>query len=159
MSMRVDFIEALLKNPLSDHSRRLKRNLLIFAVASIVLVKFGLVPTKIENLGIVFSQENKEALLTILKFVCIYYLVAFYINMYADSSILLLHAMKSTAGDDSEKLSFGLLKRYYYIKGAGSIWKDGKGLLVTGMLRTFIETTFPLLFCLYALYLLDQYNP
>ena len=66
-----------LRDPLSEVTRKERRLLLSVALLGIVLVKTGLVPSKVSALGIEFSQTNQQSILRVLAFVVIYFLCAF----------------------------------------------------------------------------------
>src|SRR5437870_1539440 len=56
-------VEALLRDPLSEVNRKERRSLLGVSAIAILIGKTGLVPTKIENLGITFTEPGRAALL------------------------------------------------------------------------------------------------
>jgi hypothetical protein len=78
--------QILLREPLSEDTRKERRNLLAISTIGIALVKTGLIPTKISALGIEFSQSNQRALLYILLAMIIYFFLTFAI--YAISDVL-----------------------------------------------------------------------
>jgi len=75
-----------LKDPLSDVTRKERRTLLGVSALGIVMVKTGLVPTKISALGIDFSPTDQKTILQAVAVVVIYFLVAFI--TYAASDFL-----------------------------------------------------------------------
>ena len=75
-----------LRDPLSEVTRKERRLLLSTALLGIVLVKTGLVPSKVSALGIEFSQTDQQSILRILAFVVIYFLCAF--TLYGLSDFL-----------------------------------------------------------------------
>lgn len=76
--------ETLVADPLSSVTRNERRSLLVLSVIGIAIVKTGLVPSKIEALGIEFSPGDQKSLLNILGMVNLYLLVAFSIYALAD---------------------------------------------------------------------------
>lgn len=70
-------IEILLKDPLSDVTRRERRLLLGACAIAITMVKTGLVPSKISALGIDFSPGDQKSLLWIAALVVFYFVGAF----------------------------------------------------------------------------------
>ncbi len=74
----------LLKDPLREETRKERRNLLGTSAVGIVMVKTGLIPTKISALGIEFSDTNRVTLLRILAGITVYFLVAFIIYAISD---------------------------------------------------------------------------
>lgn len=77
-------IEHLLREPLSEITRKERRILLGVSAFGIAVAKTGLVPTKISTLGIEFSQAESSTLLKMLAAVVIYFLVAFLIYAVSD---------------------------------------------------------------------------
>lgn len=55
-----------LSDPLSELTRKERRNLLIASTVGIAVAKIGIIPEKISALGIDFSSSNKGALLLLL---------------------------------------------------------------------------------------------
>jgi hypothetical protein len=78
--------QVLLKDPLSVETRKERRNLLAISALGIVMVKTGLVPTKISVLGVEFSQSNQTALLYTIAGIAIYFLLAFIFYALSDYS-------------------------------------------------------------------------
>ena len=78
--------QALLKDPLSQETRKERRSLLAVSALGLIIVKAGLVPTRIAALGIEFSQADRTTLLWSLALITIYFLVAFLFYALADYS-------------------------------------------------------------------------
>lgn len=76
--------DLLLHDPLSNETRQERKMLLGVSMLGIVLVKTGLVPTKLSALGVDFDKANQQALLKILALVTLYFAVAFLIYAAAD---------------------------------------------------------------------------
>ena len=76
--------ELLLDDPLKEVTRKERKMLLAVSVLAIVLVKTGLVPTKISALGVEFNETHQQALLLIVSLVDIYFLSAFVIYASTD---------------------------------------------------------------------------
>ncbi len=79
-------VEAMLRDPLSDVARKERRSLLGVSVIAILVGKTGLVPAKIENLGVTFTAPERTALLWVFMMVVVYYTLAF--AFYATSDFL-----------------------------------------------------------------------
>lgn len=79
----------LLSDPLSKETRVERKTLLAFSAIGIVVVKTGLIPSKIVALGIEFSATDKAMFLKALACVIVYFVVAFLI--YAWSDYLIFH--------------------------------------------------------------------
>ena len=90
------FAEIFVSDPLSKVTRTERRVLLGVSAIGIAIVKTGLVPSKIAALGIEFEQADKRALLRIIGFVVLYFLVAF--ALYAASDYFAWRYRYTTAG-------------------------------------------------------------
>ena len=76
--------QILLKDPLSKETRTERRILLGASAVGIVIVKTGLVPSKISALGIEFNQTDQHSLLRAVAAVIVYFLFAFLIYAGSD---------------------------------------------------------------------------
>jgi len=79
-----DHIEILLKDPLSEITRKERRSLLGVSAIGIAMVKIGLVPSKIPAFGIEFSQTNKLSFFIVLAAIVCYFLLAFLVYAIPD---------------------------------------------------------------------------
>ena len=77
-------LESILKDPLTEASRKERRTLLSVSLLSIMVVNAGLIPTKIQALGIELTAANQNAFRMILVVVLAYYIVAFAIYGLSD---------------------------------------------------------------------------
>jgi hypothetical protein len=85
MTVKVDSLaEVAVRDPLSETTRKERRGLLGVGIVIICIIKTGMLPTKIEALGIEFSQTDQKYLFHILAAVVIYYLAAFLIYAVSD---------------------------------------------------------------------------
>lgn len=73
-----------LHDPLSEVTRKERTMLLGISMLGLVIVKVGIVPTKIAALGVEFDKANQLALLGIIAMITLYFLVAFLIYAAAD---------------------------------------------------------------------------
>jgi hypothetical protein len=78
-------VEVMLRDPLSDVARRERRSLLGISAVAILVGTSGLIPQKIENLGITFSIPEQTALLRVFTAVVVYYVAAFLIYAMGDA--------------------------------------------------------------------------
>ena len=69
--------EVDLADPLSAVTRKERRNLLIAASVSILMAWAGLVPTRIDSLGVTFTASQRAAILLSAVLAVMYFLVAF----------------------------------------------------------------------------------
>jgi len=76
--------EVRLKDPLSEVTRNERRTLLGLSAVAIVMLRSGLVPSKISALGIEFDHADQRALLGVLALVIAYFLCAFLIYAASD---------------------------------------------------------------------------
>lgn len=77
-------VEVLLRDPLSDVTRKERKFLLAVCAIAITIVKTGLVPTKISALGVDFSPTDQKSILVILSIIVAYFLAAFLIYAVSD---------------------------------------------------------------------------
>lgn len=78
--------EVTLRDPRSEVTRKERRTLLGASAIGILILRTGLVPSKIAALGIEFNQADQKALLGALGAIVVYFLVAFMI--YASSDLV-----------------------------------------------------------------------
>jgi hypothetical protein len=76
--------EIRLRDPLSETTRTERRNLLAISVIGLIIVKTGLVPSKISALGIDFSFTDQVLLFRALSAITGYFLLAFVIYAASD---------------------------------------------------------------------------
>lgn len=79
----VNFSE-LLGNPLSEITRKERRNLLFASTAGIAIAKMEIVPTKLSMLGVDFLPPAQSAFLVLVAVVVAYFIFAFIIYGIAD---------------------------------------------------------------------------
>jgi len=73
-----------MRDPLRELTRKERRTLLGVSIVSIGIVKTGLIPTEISNLGIKFAPADQSALLKVLAACVGYFLIAFVIYWVSD---------------------------------------------------------------------------
>jgi len=78
---------SLFSAPLTEVSRKSRRNLLAVSAIVFAIAFMGLIPTKMESLGIEFSPENQNSFLIIVLFLLVYFGIAFLIDAGMDFSI------------------------------------------------------------------------
>ena len=79
-----DHTSIILKDPLSDLSRKERRSLLATAAVGLVIVEADVLPSKISALGIEFDSTNQAVLLIAIACVIGYFLSAFAIYAWSD---------------------------------------------------------------------------
>lgn len=77
-------VTAILSDPLSKETRSDRKTLLGITAFAIMVVKTGLIPTKISTLGIEFSPTDKVMLLKVIAAVIVYFIVAFVVYGITD---------------------------------------------------------------------------
>ncbi len=77
-------IEVRVRDPFRDLTRKERRNLLAISAIAWAIVKTGLVPTQISNLGITLTTKDQSALLKVLAVLVGYFLLAFIIYAVSD---------------------------------------------------------------------------
>src|SRR5262249_9795049 len=77
-------VGARLRDPLSEVGRKERRSLLAVAMVAILVGHTGLVPEKIQNLGITFAAPERVKLLWVAVAVVVYYLIAFIVYAVND---------------------------------------------------------------------------
>lgn len=143
--------QILLKDPLSEVTRKERRTLLGVSAIGILMVETGLVPTKISALGIEFSLAERAALLKALAAVVIYFLAAFF--LYAGSDFLawrlsLYSAVSELRARRSQSLRIGQEGPGGFLVSS-RIWSTAAGL--TSVLRASFEFLIPVLVAIYAI--------
>jgi hypothetical protein len=76
--------EVILRDPLSDVTRKERSYLLGISIAGIVMVRTNLVPSRITALGITFEETDRKILIFLVGLVAAYFLAAFVLYAIAD---------------------------------------------------------------------------
>jgi hypothetical protein len=82
----------LLQDPLSKVSRQERTRLLLSSMCGLVVAKAGIIPNKVESLGIEFTSSNRKAMAVLLAVVVLYFLLAFVIYSFFDILLAFLGA-------------------------------------------------------------------
>jgi hypothetical protein len=80
----ISFREIILRDPLSDVTRKERSYSLGISLAGIVMVRTDLVPSRITTLGITFQETDRKTLFFLVGLVAAYFLVAFLLYGIAD---------------------------------------------------------------------------
>jgi len=105
----------MLSDPLSEVTRKERRNLIGSALTYIIVVKLELVPSKISALGIELSSPAQDTFLSIFALIVCYFLCAF--GLYAISDVLVWrqrfqqYLERDDAADLTGVISSRLLKK------------------------------------------------
>jgi len=89
-------------DPLSAHTRSLRKLLLISSVVAAAVAKAGLVPTQISALGLQFSQADRGSILWLIGAVVLFALVSFLVVALADFSAWRMSLYASSWEEESE---------------------------------------------------------
>jgi hypothetical protein len=73
-----------IREPLTETTRRARRNTLVASVVGIVVVEASLIPTKIVAFGITFNQSNQESFLTLILLLVWYFAITFMVYLYSE---------------------------------------------------------------------------
>jgi hypothetical protein len=76
--------DAMIKDPLSDPTRRVRKNLLGTSLVGLAMVYMNLFPSQISALGISFSTTDQRVLLLLIGSVTSYLLIGFTLYGFAD---------------------------------------------------------------------------
>lgn len=74
----------LIKDPLSEVTRRERKTFLGVSILAIAVIKANLIPNKIAAFGIEIDHVNHQALVTLLTAVVVYFLLVFIAYAYSD---------------------------------------------------------------------------
>lgn len=71
-------------DPLTAHTRGVRKSLLISSVIAIAVAKTGFIPTKISALGLEFSQADRGSMLWLIGTVVAFFLLSFLVSAFGD---------------------------------------------------------------------------
>lgn len=151
-------VQISLQDPLNKVTRQERKMLLITSTIGVLIVKAGLIPSKISALGIELDSANQHAFQVILAFVVIYFLVAFVLYGVSDFlswRIAYNEASKLTYQNFFDDFTRGSLAsdKKYYPKEWVPMWPRKLAFYVS-VLRAFFEFFLPVVFSVYAIFLL-----
>lgn len=89
-------------DPLSSHTRSVRKSLLIASVLAAAVGKAGLIPTQISALGLEFSQADRGSLLLLLGVVVLFMLVSFVVAAAADFAAWRMSLFASSWEEEAE---------------------------------------------------------
>ena len=147
-------VEAMLRDPLTDVARKERRSLLGISMVAVLVGKTGLVPEKIENLGITFTAPERAALLWVLLAIVVYYTFAFV--SYATSDLLTYrHAVHLGRQEiRRQRLADANVKDNLTKPGdpeASSPWRLTRWVTPASVFRAIFDFVVPVLVAIYAL--------
>jgi hypothetical protein len=153
----------LLGDPLREVTRKERRALLAVSIPALIVAKTGILPGKIESIGIEFPVTGKPALLLIFAGVVAYFLLVFII--YAVSDFIV---WQRSYHELIDRLAFENAERQYKAEQAGATnvvigieavdtrreaWKSTlrKAIGPTSVARALVEFLLPIVIGLFAL--------
>lgn len=71
-------------DPLSQHTRSVRKSLLVSSVIAIVVATTGFIPTKVSALGLEFSQSDRGSMLWLIGVIVAFFLLSFLVAAFAD---------------------------------------------------------------------------
>jgi hypothetical protein len=161
--------EIRLQDPLSKVTRTERRNLVAASFIGVVISQTGLVPSKINALGIEFDHADQKALLRMFAAVVIYFLLAFLV--YAGSDLVawrsaLLSAIAERARAEEMLTQERALTMKYEFKPTSDVpfaqrarfWSRTLG-RPTSVARAMFEFLLPVIIALYAVAVLATTPP
>lgn len=88
-------------DPLTPHTRGVRKSLLVTSVIAIAVAKTGFVPTKISALGLEFSQADRGSMLLLVGAVVVFFLVSFLVAAFGDFMAWRMSRMAKAWDEDS----------------------------------------------------------
>lgn len=99
---------AVLDDPVSEQTRKVRRALLGFSAAGILAAKGRIIPKKISAFGLEFQDLNQEAIVSVSAMIMIFFVLSFFIYSVSDFQLIRikfrayrgdLKTVKADAGD------------------------------------------------------------
>ncbi|MDR3579158.1 MAG: hypothetical protein P4L44_04240 [Oryzomonas sp.] len=147
--------EILLKDPLSELTRKERRMLIVVSSIAITMIKTGLVPSKISALGVEFTTANQSSILNMIAYIIVYLLVAFAIYAFSDFVEWRVNFYKSIISSNEqelmatfaynvEKSDVGELKKIIQnLKNKSILWNSTSK--PVSIVRILLDIVFPIL--------------
>jgi hypothetical protein len=142
----------LIRDPLSDVTRKERRTLLGISALGTIMVKANILPQKISALGIDFGEINKTVLLRSIALLTTYFLITFFV--YAVSDFLAWRVAIQTSLLDSltsSKEKGESTPNNIYFSRLARLGRIAKPI---SALRATLEFIFPICFAIYAIIVL-----
>ena len=90
-------------DPLSQHTRGVRKSLLIASVIAIAVAKTGFIPTKISALGLEFSQADRGSMLWLIGAILAFFLISFMVSSVGDFMAWKMSQMAKSWEEDSDE--------------------------------------------------------
>ena len=151
-----------LGDPLTEVSRKERRNLLIASTVGVLMAQVGLVPNEISALGIHFPAPAQSSFLVLMAIIVLYFICAFLIYAIADSIIWLKkrHDYLVSVEIAAETATPDDLEQWNLVNVPDISWYY-RWTPLAAYVRVFFEFVIPLLVGLYAFVVLifRSYHP
>lgn len=169
MSENINNIEEIIKDPLSEETRKSRKSLLAFSFIGIMMVYTGFVPTKIESMGIQFSESDQNLILISLGIVVTYFLFSFFIYGVSDFLIVRIKILNNWKSYLDKQIEIAekpdkkyeaaqalhlAIEKQNVIKAFKNFKYINLSSKVISVFRTFLEFFIPVLIALYSIYIL-----
>lgn len=140
-----DFQEIFLSSPISEITRKVRRNLLIFSVSLVMILKGDLVPTSVEPLGISISPDKQAIIPNFLGLIVIYYLVKFFLYVQVDGKLFVYRAHKAEFPEARDHMGNKEFLKHIKQNSRSIVHRHGWGVLMWALSRSIIDVFFPLI--------------
>jgi len=104
----------VLADPLSDITRKERRNLLLASTAGAIVATMGLVPTKFSTLGIDFSPPAQNSFVILVALVIAYFVAAFLLYGVADFFVWRIKYQDYLVARQVESITWTEEDKYHY---------------------------------------------
>lgn len=88
-------------DPLTSHTRGVRKSLLITSVIAMAVAETGFVPTKISALGLEFSQADRGSMLWLVGAIVAFFLISFLVAAFGDFIAWRMSRMAKAWDEDS----------------------------------------------------------
>lgn len=139
-----DFQEIYLGSSISELTRKVRRNLLIFSISLFMILKGDMIPTTITPLGITISPDKQSILPNLLSLIVTYYMIKFFLYMMMDGKSLVYRAHKEEFPNERKDLDWKQFNNHISKNYRGIIQRHGWGIFIWVIARGILDVAFPL---------------
>jgi hypothetical protein len=142
----------ILKEPFTETTRKVRNHLMVAGLISILVADVGLIPSKIDTLGIEFTGVEQANLLKLLLAIMIYYVVSFSIYSISELSASKLTEFNEKFEGASEEIQSKFIVNLFNPKfGEDRDFQELKSGVLSG-LRSAYEVLIPITWGCYSAY-------
>ncbi|WP_153020653.1 hypothetical protein [Pseudomonas sp. BMS12] len=149
-----DYQEIFLDSPLSELTRKVRRNLLIFSTSLFMILKGDLVPTSVTPLGITISEEKLNIIPNFIGLIVIYYLVKFFLYMQVDGKLAVYKAHKAEFPDARASMGYKDFMKHVKNNHSSITHRHGLSFLFWSLARNTLDIFFPLAIGCFSIFFL-----